>query len=220
MSALAPCPSCQRHVFVSDAVCPFCGSRDARVARSVPKGLSRSGLSRAAMVALGTTTVMAAACGDDDDGDAMVTPLYGTALTTSSPEPSPPGSVPDSPSGMPTGSATASASTTEPINEVPIYGLPIMPTEPSNTGGAPGPDPNSPGEQGGMGGSSGSSETPVGSPDAGAMSDAGIDTDFDASTNSDAGTSEPEVEPFDDGGLDPDTPEPSAAPLYGLPSLR
>lgn len=153
------------------------------------------------MVALGTTTVLAAACGDDDDGDAMVTPAYGTAMTSSAPGPSAPVS----------------------LNLVPMYGIPITTVDPFDN-----PDTLdelvAPGIGGGggtgMGGSSGSPETPVGSPDAGAMSDAGNDADPDASTAADAGTPEPEVEPFDDGGLDPDNPEPSVAPLYGLPSLR
>lgn len=50
---LGPCPSCRRHVRVTEHTCPFCG---AAVAAEASPGLTKR-LSRAAIVALSTIAV-------------------------------------------------------------------------------------------------------------------------------------------------------------------
>jgi hypothetical protein len=65
MSTLTPCPSCSRHVRVSDAACPFCGAT-VTVAPPGPApapGL-RGRLGRAALFAAGATLMGLGACTD------------------------------------------------------------------------------------------------------------------------------------------------------------
>ena len=73
MSNLLPCPACRRHVRVDEPSCPFCssdlGDRPVR-----PRSLSvlPSGLSRAAIVALGTAALagtIVIGCSDDETSD-------------------------------------------------------------------------------------------------------------------------------------------------------
>jgi hypothetical protein len=83
VSNFAPCLSCQRHVRVSEAQCPFCGST--RLERSARSGHAPAGTKRAVLFALGTS--LAAACGDDGT---QVQPVYGApVVTTSAPSPQP-----------------------------------------------------------------------------------------------------------------------------------
>lgn len=65
MSHLAPCPSCNRHVRVSDAACPFCGTVVVTAAADVasPGGM-RGRLGRAALFAAGATLMGLSACSD------------------------------------------------------------------------------------------------------------------------------------------------------------
>jgi hypothetical protein len=62
MIDLHPCPSCQRHVSVADAACPFCGAAQPEHA---PLAMPRGRLSRAAVFAAGTLAAASAgaACG-------------------------------------------------------------------------------------------------------------------------------------------------------------
>ncbi len=72
---LLPCTSCRRHVRVEATTCPFCAGALALVApaaRTLPR------LSRSAIVALGTTAILAG-CGGDDGG--QVAALYGVPPT-------------------------------------------------------------------------------------------------------------------------------------------
>jgi len=79
MSHLVPCPSCARHVRVSEAACPFCASAlpDALRASPAPR-MPGSRLSRAATYALGVALsagiTATAACGGDGGGQAA---MYG-----------------------------------------------------------------------------------------------------------------------------------------------
>jgi hypothetical protein len=66
MKCLAPCPSCDRHIAIDEAACPFC-------ATALPKSFRREHacgrpppgrLSRAAMIAAGATLIgVQASCG-------------------------------------------------------------------------------------------------------------------------------------------------------------
>jgi hypothetical protein len=70
---LLPCPSCARHVRLSDAVCPFCAADLGALPRALPPARSpATRLSRAALFAFGTSAAALAACG-------------GTAATTDPP---------------------------------------------------------------------------------------------------------------------------------------
>ena len=66
MSELNPCSSCNRHVRIADATCPFCAA--AMPARAKPSDrvlpLPRPRMSRAAMFAAGATLAGIAACTD------------------------------------------------------------------------------------------------------------------------------------------------------------
>jgi hypothetical protein len=84
---LIPCPACQRHIYVSETSCPFCNrARDPGQSPAVrrPRPVR---MSRAALVALGLSSV---ACGGDTegkDGDSGSTAsdTENTATTTTTP---------------------------------------------------------------------------------------------------------------------------------------
>ena len=59
MSELRPCTSCDRHVAIDEATCPFCA---AALAPAAPRPRPRGRLSRAALFA-SATLATAAACG-------------------------------------------------------------------------------------------------------------------------------------------------------------
>jgi len=64
---LATCPSCQRHVEISETECPFCEAKLSNLeARLAPRTSAR--LTRAAMFAFAAGIVVAG-CSSDDDGD-------------------------------------------------------------------------------------------------------------------------------------------------------
>jgi hypothetical protein len=72
-SRLVPCSSCQRHVRVSEAACPFCGASIADAAQSPPAvRMPATRLARAAIFALGTlgagATAAAPGCGGTTTG--------------------------------------------------------------------------------------------------------------------------------------------------------
>jgi len=64
MSHLAPCPSCNRHVRVSDAACPFCGTAIVTAADVASRNGMRGRLGRAALFAAGATLMGMSACSD------------------------------------------------------------------------------------------------------------------------------------------------------------
>lgn len=68
MNRLVSCPSCRRHVRLSDALCPFCGD-DVSAVSPPPAPQTFARLGRAAIFAFGAS-VGVAACGSD-------APLYG-----------------------------------------------------------------------------------------------------------------------------------------------
>ena len=73
---LVPCPSCARHVRVSEAACPFCrGALDESLRAQPAPQAAPARLSRAALYALGAagTVTLAAACSQSVYG-APVTP--------------------------------------------------------------------------------------------------------------------------------------------------
>lgn len=73
MDRLEPCPSCQRHVRVSESSCPFCGT-DVRALSALPeRAMPAARLGRAALFAFGVTAAAATAgvvgCADEPDPD-------------------------------------------------------------------------------------------------------------------------------------------------------
>lgn len=64
MSTLTPCPSCNRHVRVGDASCPFCGSAVPVAAAAVSAPVPRGRLGRAALFAAGAALMGIGACTD------------------------------------------------------------------------------------------------------------------------------------------------------------
>ncbi|HKP58512.1 MAG TPA: hypothetical protein VJV78_17420 [Polyangiales bacterium] len=80
MKALRVCEGCERHVFVSERVCPFCLSELApaapRARLPIPSGASRAQrLAMAAAAAVGTTGLLA--CGEPE---LVAVPVYGAPL--------------------------------------------------------------------------------------------------------------------------------------------
>jgi hypothetical protein len=73
MSALVPCPSCNRHVRAGESACPFCS---ASLSHPACEGRCSSAhgrrLSRAALFAMGGAALLGAAC-----GSGVVAPPYG-----------------------------------------------------------------------------------------------------------------------------------------------
>jgi hypothetical protein len=71
---LRPCPTCARHVRVTEAGCPFCGATLADSFRASPRPQAPAArLTRAALFALGTGTLaLAPACSSSSS-----TPAYG-----------------------------------------------------------------------------------------------------------------------------------------------
>lgn len=72
MHQLRPCPSCSRHVRVSEAACLFCGAALDEVQVTAPRSAVPARLGRAAIFAFGTATATVVACagGGDPTGDA------------------------------------------------------------------------------------------------------------------------------------------------------
>lgn len=62
MSALMPCPACNRHVFLDACACPFCSAK-LRVCEAPRAAAPNAHLSRAARLAAGAALVGVAACG-------------------------------------------------------------------------------------------------------------------------------------------------------------
>lgn len=75
MQDLTPCPSCQRHVLVSESSCPFCSAPlSSHMAGLTPRTAPRGALSRAALFAFGTSAALATASCSDDGGDGSSAP--------------------------------------------------------------------------------------------------------------------------------------------------
>ncbi len=127
MSSLAPCPACQRHVRITDTVCPFCSTACSFAGATARRVLPR-GLKRAAVFAL-SASVSATACGGEaDDGlDDSVMPVYGAPVSptdTLSPQPS----QPPQPGPMPGPTTTPTTTPGPEPTDQPVYGAPVGPS--------------------------------------------------------------------------------------------
>jgi hypothetical protein len=73
MDRLEPCPSCQRHVRVSETSCPFCGMNVQALSALPERAMPAARLGRAALFAFGVTAAAATAstvgCVDEPDPD-------------------------------------------------------------------------------------------------------------------------------------------------------
>jgi hypothetical protein len=126
-SHLRPCPSCARHVRVSEGGCPFCGESLSDAFRAAPRPQGPGArLGRAALFAFGTGTLtLASACSSSSD-----TPLYGV----------PPGTAPIALDAGDDGETTASDGAVGPDASAepdapgvtPVYGSPVQPVEPTD----------------------------------------------------------------------------------------
>ena len=78
---LAACPSCARHVRVSESACPFCRAALSDAFRATPaRQAPRARLTRAALFALGTGVALTPACSSSSSGspgEGTAQPLYG-----------------------------------------------------------------------------------------------------------------------------------------------
>jgi len=68
MSALNPCPSCNRHVRADETACPFCAAALPSRASLPERVLPRGRLSRAALIAAGATLAGLSACSSSTSG--------------------------------------------------------------------------------------------------------------------------------------------------------
>lgn len=146
MSQLVPCPSCSRHVRLSNPQCPFCDVALDAAALSERYASRRApvpaGIKRAALVALGT---VAAACGGQTSDTSHTAPVLTTSTATTD------GSEPNvavpiyGASVSPESSGTSSDVSTSPVSDVdettteplaiPAYGIgPIYPETTTSDG--------------------------------------------------------------------------------------
>jgi hypothetical protein len=126
---LRPCPSCARHVRVSEADCPFCGAALSDEFRAAPRPRGPAArLSRAALFAFGSGT-LAVAGGCSSSSDTPV-PLYGSPIMVDAGA--------DGERVAPDATVVPDASTAdaEPDSPVatPAYGAPGQPVEPVDAG--------------------------------------------------------------------------------------
>jgi hypothetical protein len=126
-SHLRPCPSCARHVRVSEGGCPFCGESLSDEFRAAPRPLGPGArLSRAALFAFGTGTLAAAgAC-----SSSSAVPAYGSPVMFDAGDGGE--SVAADAAVVPDASADSSTADAEPDAPVatPAYGAPGQPIEP------------------------------------------------------------------------------------------
>jgi hypothetical protein len=72
-SHLAACPSCRRHVRVSESTCPFCSSALSDVFRATPaRQAPRQRLTRSALFALGAGVALTPACSSESTSGSPV----------------------------------------------------------------------------------------------------------------------------------------------------
>lgn len=149
--ALAPCPSCSRHVRSQEPACPFCGAAFAE--SLVPTSKGRSNVSRAMLVFGGVVALSATieACGDSPGAQMPApVPMYGApnvvedggaAVPVPDPAPAPSGTTSATPA--PSGS-TSDVHDPGPGAVVALYGAPAVPPPPPQAAdaGAKGGHPN------------------------------------------------------------------------------
>jgi hypothetical protein len=148
---LLPCPTCSRHIRVSESSCPFCATsvparfENGRLPVAVPRRLSR-----AALFALGGLAIAPVACAGETEDDADSNASGGQGATG--------GSGGDGATAGSGGDGATAGSGGD--TNVPVYGAPVATG--GDTGapvyGAPfnpagGADPNGTGGEGGLGGS-------------------------------------------------------------------
>ena len=140
---LRPCPSCARHVRVSEGSCPFCDTSLAGLFDGDRPGVApATRLSRAALFALGTGAAsVAAACGGSTtDNQHQYAPPYGAFPLPDAGSPGDGGSdgaapgtdgggqtdatLPDGDSGQPDSGSPQDASFHDAPTIAPPYGLP------------------------------------------------------------------------------------------------
>lgn len=142
MIQLAPCPHCQRHLRVSESVCPFCaGSVSGRLVPKQSKPLPTRGLSRAGILALGASLAAAGAlvegCAEEPEpepeDDGRVVPVYGAPVQSDASNPAPPTSDAGAASDASTGPSDAGviydAGKPDSGSVVAIYGAPVQPKD-------------------------------------------------------------------------------------------
>ncbi len=134
-SHLRPCPSCARHVRVSEGGCPFCGESFSDEFRAVPRPLGPGArLGRAALFAFGTGTLtLASACSSSSS-----TPAYGLPPGTPVPVYGAPVmfDAGDGDDGETTASDAAVGTDASATDDAPVatpaYGAPGQPVEPTD----------------------------------------------------------------------------------------
>jgi len=89
-SHLRPCVGCERHIRVIEAVCPFCRLEQSAAFRAAPAPVApRTRLTRAAMFALGTSTLaIATGCGSSSDATKTIDDGGNAGLDTGTDAPS------------------------------------------------------------------------------------------------------------------------------------
>lgn len=123
-ASLVPCPSCSRHVRVSDARCPFCASAlpTSLAQKAIPGTTQR--LTRAAAFAF-TASLAVAGCSSDPSPDAGTTTDVPAVTDTPSPTDRPDVQTPVD-SGSPTDAARPDSGTPDDTGGVmPLYGAPV-----------------------------------------------------------------------------------------------
>lgn len=68
-TALHPCPSCSRHIWTSETVCPFCSAAVSGRLSAPVRSTAGGRLSRAALLAASTLVASPLACGGSTDSD-------------------------------------------------------------------------------------------------------------------------------------------------------
>ncbi len=144
--ALAPCPSCRRHVRVEEAECPFCSASVARL-DATPDATTR--MTRARLFVFATTvaaTSLTFACPKENDTGGGIVQPYGAPMPTEQPDVGvqqtssvpPPATIeppPPSPTAQPAPTLTSTAPTSKPTygpgGPVAMYGAPPPPNKPT-----------------------------------------------------------------------------------------
>lgn len=80
-TSLQPCPSCSRHIRITEESCPFCAASVAGLLKAAPSRKFPGRLSRAALIAASTLVAVPACGGEDENDDDVGVPVYGAAPT-------------------------------------------------------------------------------------------------------------------------------------------
>lgn len=130
---LLPCPSCSRHILLTEDTCPFCSAAvSGLLAERAPPARSESGsrLSRAAMIALGALAVAPTACGGESESNGT----GGAKATGGAPGAGGESSGTGGGSEESGGARGDGGASTGGSQIGPVYGAPATGGEPSNSG--------------------------------------------------------------------------------------